>query len=86
MENLTDKIIAEYALHDLAKPVGVSSYVVKLVESLPAAFRGSLPSPEQLKAELRTTVSAGPDLRCSVSGPERSEDEPPSRKVGEGRR
>jgi hypothetical protein len=42
-----------YALRDLAKPVGVSSYITKLVESLPAALRGSLPSPEELEAELK---------------------------------
>ena len=40
-----NEIVAEYALRDLAKPVGVSSYVTKLVESLPPEFRGSLPSP-----------------------------------------
>ena len=47
-----NRVVAEYALRDLAKPVGVSSYVTKLVESLPAAFRGALPSPEELAAEL----------------------------------
>jgi hypothetical protein len=53
-----NQVVAEYALRDLAKPVGISSYVTKLVESLPAAFRGSLPSPKELAAELE---SAGPD-------------------------
>ncbi len=48
-----NKVVAEYALRDLAKPVGISSYVTKLVASLPAAFRGSLPSPEELAAELK---------------------------------
>jgi predicted nuclease of restriction endonuclease-like (RecB) superfamily len=46
------EIVAEYALRDLAKPVGVASYITKLVESLPPKFRGSLPSPEQWQAEL----------------------------------
>jgi hypothetical protein len=45
--------VAEYALRDLKKPVGVSSYVTKLVESLPKEFRESLPSPEAIKAELK---------------------------------
>ena len=53
-----NQVVAEYALRDLAKPVGVSSYVTKLVESLPAAFRGALPSPKELAAELK---SAEPD-------------------------
>jgi len=48
-----NEIVAEYALRDLAKPVGVASYITKLVESLPPKFRGSLPSPEQWQAELR---------------------------------
>ncbi|RUL84575.1 PDDEXK nuclease domain-containing protein [Tautonia sociabilis] len=47
-----DEVVAEYALRDLSKPVGVSSYVTKLVESLPPALRGSLPSPEQWEREL----------------------------------
>jgi predicted nuclease of restriction endonuclease-like (RecB) superfamily len=48
-----NKVVAEYALRDLAKPVGVSSYVTKLVESLPAAFRGALPSSGEFAAELK---------------------------------
>jgi len=48
-----NKVVAEYALRDLAKPVGISSYVTTLVESLPKEFRGSLPSPKQLEAELQ---------------------------------
>jgi hypothetical protein len=34
------------------KPVGISSYVTKLLESLPPAFE-DLPSPKALEAELR---------------------------------
>jgi predicted nuclease of restriction endonuclease-like (RecB) superfamily len=48
-----NEVVAEYALRDLVKPVGISSYITKLVESLPSAFRGSLPSPEELEAELK---------------------------------
>lgn len=47
-----NKVVAEYALRDLTKPVGVSNYVTKLVESLPKEFRGSLPSPQELEIEL----------------------------------
>jgi predicted nuclease of restriction endonuclease-like (RecB) superfamily len=47
-----NRVVAEYALRDLAKPVGISNYVTKLVESLPKEFRGSLPSPEELEEEL----------------------------------
>jgi hypothetical protein len=47
-----NQVVAEYALRDLAKPVGISSYITKLVDSLPKEFRGSLPSPEELETEL----------------------------------
>ena len=47
-----NKVVAEYALRDLAKPIGISSYVTRLVESLPEEYRGELPSPEALEAEL----------------------------------
>ena len=47
------RVIAEYALRDLAKPVGVARYVTKLVESLPAGYRDVLPTTRQLETELR---------------------------------
>ena len=45
-----NQVVAEYALRDIAKPVGVSSYITRLVESLPPALRDSLPSPQELEA------------------------------------
>jgi len=53
-----NQVVAEYALRDLAKPVGVSTYITKLVESLPPALRGSLPSPKELEAELEKDAPA----------------------------
>jgi predicted nuclease of restriction endonuclease-like (RecB) superfamily len=53
-----NQVVAEYALRDLAKPVGVSTYITKLVESLPPALRGSLPSPQELEAELKKDTPA----------------------------
>jgi predicted nuclease of restriction endonuclease-like (RecB) superfamily len=47
------RAVAEYALRDIAKPVGVSSYVTRLVESLPAELQSSLPTVAQLEAELQ---------------------------------
>lgn len=46
-----NKIVAEYALRDLHKPMGVSEY--KLTESLPKQFRGSLPSIKELESKLK---------------------------------
>ena len=54
-----NQVIAEYALRDLAKPVGISSYITKLVESLPKELRGSLPSPKQFEAELEKSEDEG---------------------------
>jgi DNA topoisomerase VI subunit B len=53
------KIIAEYALRDVAKPVGVAGYVTRLVESLPAKFKGALPAPREIEAELRKAEDKG---------------------------
>jgi nuclease YhcG-like protein len=46
-----NKIVAEYALRDLRKPVGVSEY--RLTEALPKRLRGSLPTIEELEVELK---------------------------------
>jgi hypothetical protein len=54
-----NQIVAEYALRDLAKPVGVARYVTRLVEKLPAGLKGALPAPSDIKAELRKSPSTG---------------------------
>src|SRR3954452_21052047 len=41
-----NRVVAEYALRDISKPVGVSSYITRLVDSLPPEFRGSIPDPK----------------------------------------
>lgn len=45
-----NKVVAEYALRGNARPLGVAEY--KLLESLPAELRTSLPSIEQIEREL----------------------------------
>lgn len=37
------RLIVEWALRDLGKPMGVSSYEARLVEALPKELRGRLP-------------------------------------------
>jgi predicted nuclease of restriction endonuclease-like (RecB) superfamily len=44
-------VVAEYALRDTAKPIGISEYVATV--SLPADLKGSLPTVEELEAELK---------------------------------
>jgi len=45
-----NKVVAEYALRDSAKPMGVAEY--QLIEALPADLESSLPSIEQIEREL----------------------------------
>lgn len=47
-----NRVIAEYALRDLSKPIGVSGYVTKLVDSLPKSLKGSVPSVAELEKRL----------------------------------
>lgn len=45
-----DKLVAEYALKDINKPIGVSEY--QLTQSLPDNLKSSLPSIEEIENEL----------------------------------
>jgi predicted nuclease of restriction endonuclease-like (RecB) superfamily len=45
-----NNVVAEYALRDLNKPIGVSAF--QITESLPKELKGSLPTIEELEAEL----------------------------------
>ena len=47
-----DRLIAEYALRDINKPVGVANWKIQLVESLPRELKGSLPTIKELEKEL----------------------------------
>ena len=51
-----DRMVVEYALRDLAKPLGVADWETRLVEILPDDLKGSLPTIEEIEAELRGTV------------------------------
>ena len=48
-----NKVVAEYALRDINKPIGISQYEAKIIESLPDELKGSLPSIEQIEQELK---------------------------------
>jgi predicted nuclease of restriction endonuclease-like (RecB) superfamily len=53
----SDRVVAEYALRDIDKPIGVAEWQTKLVQSLPESFKGSLPSIEEIEAEFGTEES-----------------------------
>lgn len=47
-----DRIIAEYALRDMKKPIGVAEWKTKLTRALPKRLKGNLPTIEEIEAEL----------------------------------
>lgn len=50
-----DRIIAEYALRDVHKPIGIADY--EFTRALPAELASSLPSIEAIEAELSRTLN-----------------------------
>ena len=46
-----NKVVVEYAIRDINKPMGVAEY--RLGEALPEHLRSTLPTVEQLEAELQ---------------------------------
>jgi predicted nuclease of restriction endonuclease-like (RecB) superfamily len=50
-----DKLVVEYALRDLRKPIGVAEWETRLVEKLPDELKGTLPTVEEIEAELGAT-------------------------------
>ena len=47
-----NRVIVEYALRGFTKPVGVADWETRLVDSLPDELKGSLPTVEEIEAEL----------------------------------
>jgi predicted nuclease of restriction endonuclease-like (RecB) superfamily len=47
-----NRVQVEYALRDIRKPIGVAEWETKILEKLPANLKGSLPTVEEIEAEL----------------------------------
>lgn len=47
-----NRVVVEYALRGMQTPIGVAGWETSLVETLPASLQGSLPSVEEIEAEL----------------------------------
>ena len=60
-----NRVIAEYALRGMKKPIGISEY--ELTRALPKEFRSSLPTIEQIETELTEQVGAGKNIRPTKS-------------------
>ena len=56
-----DRILAEYALRDIHKPIGVSEY--ELTRALPESLKSALPTIEEIEAELQSEVGDEDDKR-----------------------
>jgi predicted nuclease of restriction endonuclease-like (RecB) superfamily len=52
-----DKLVAEYALSDIHKPIGISEY--QLTQALPENLKSSLPSIEEIEAEFAKELDTG---------------------------
>lgn len=50
-----NKLIAEYSLRDMTKPIGVTEY--KILERIPEELKSSLPTVEELELELKHTLN-----------------------------
>ncbi len=46
----------EYALRDINKPIGVAEYITKISETLPKKLQSSLPTLQDIEAELMPTA------------------------------
>jgi predicted nuclease of restriction endonuclease-like (RecB) superfamily len=51
-----NKTEVEYALRDIKKPIGVASYETEIVKSLPENLKSSLPSVEEIEAEINRDI------------------------------
>jgi len=47
-----NKLVVEYALRDLDKPIGVAQWATRIVDALPKELESSLPTIAQIEAEL----------------------------------
>ncbi|OHE77673.1 MAG: hypothetical protein A3F67_11860 [Verrucomicrobia bacterium RIFCSPHIGHO2_12_FULL_41_10] len=52
-----DNIFAEYVLRNFNRPIGVAEFETKLVETLPKELKSSLPTVEEIEAELNAITA-----------------------------
>jgi hypothetical protein len=62
-----NKVVVEYALRHLKRPIGVAEWETKLVEKLPKGLKGSLPTVEEIEAELSGDLKPTPKARSKKS-------------------
>ncbi len=62
-----DRVVVEYALRDVRKPIGVAEWETRLVAALPEELEGALPTVEEIEAEL--AAAPGPPAGPGVADP-----------------
>jgi len=62
-----DKMVVEYALRGLDKPIGVAGWTTQLLNRLPAELQSSLPTVKQIEAELALVSKAKKPAKKSRS-------------------
>lgn len=72
-----NRVIAEYALRDMDKPIGISEY--ELTRALPASLKSALPTVEEIEAELAASTSATPAGPAALSAPKKRRSAKPSK-------
>jgi predicted nuclease of restriction endonuclease-like (RecB) superfamily len=60
-----DRLIVEYALRDVKKPIGVAEWRTRLAKSLPKELQSNLPTIAQIEAELADGLRAGETQRAT---------------------
>ena len=73
-----NQIIAEYALRGLNKPIGVSEY--ELTRALPASLKSSLPTVEEIEAELAHSASDVSAMPLALKAPNKRNSAKPGKK------
>jgi len=56
------EILVEYALNGMSKPMGVAAWETQLTQSLPDNLQASLPTVEELEAELKKNNNSKKEL------------------------
>ena len=58
-----DRLVAEYTLRGFRKPIGVAEWDTQIVSTLPRELQGSLPTVEEIEAELSGEIEPTPPTR-----------------------
>jgi predicted nuclease of restriction endonuclease-like (RecB) superfamily len=63
-----NRVVVEYALRHLNRPIGVAEWETTLVQNLPRELKGSLPTVEEIEAELGREAGRGDPERPEGAG------------------